>query len=142
MTATLTEARDEILSTFKAAWDADSNSQNIVVFYDDTRKDLSSETSWVRISVQHNIGYQATLTSASMNQRWRRKGIVFVQVFTPLGDGMKTNDVLSSIVRNAFEGKTTSKDIIFRNVSIREIGESEKWFQTNVVAEFEYDEIK
>lgn len=51
--------------------------------------------------------------------------------------------ILAQCVSDAFEGIRTRNDIWFRNVRIREIGSSRKvWFQTNVLADFEYTEVK
>jgi hypothetical protein len=66
-----------------------------------------------------------------------------VQIFTFYGKGGSLSDDLATIAKNAFEGVTTSPGrVIFRDVRSQEIGQEGQWFQTNVLADFEYDEIR
>lgn len=145
MTATRTQARDEILTQFKTVWDAGPESTGVLVRYPDAPSDPpSTQVPWVRMTVQHNpTGGQVTLRGAIGERRFRRFGIVTVQVFTIFGEGMVLADRLSEIVQGAFEGVRTSPGgVIFRAVNAVEIGKSKEWFQTNVLAQFEYDEVK
>lgn len=146
MTATLSQARDEIYGVFKAAWDADVTSAPIQVIYPDDPADDEPEapTPWVRCSVRHNPVQQGKVTVGSPDgtNRYTRDGAVFIELYTPLGDGLTLSDTLASIARRAFEGvSTTPGDVIFRTVSVNEVGREGGWFQTNVTALFEYDEI-
>jgi len=149
MTATILTARDDIIGLFRTAWLADATSAGVALLYWDvpasvpTAKDADGNMlPWARITVRHLTGEQATLSNESGVRRWRRTGIVTVQVFTAFGTGLSTNDELSMIAARAFEGASTSSGVWFRNVSVQEIGQDEAWFQTNVVAEFEYDEVR
>lgn len=141
MTLTLAQARDEILTKFQAAWLADAASQNLLVVYDDVKKDIDTATSWARVTIRHNTGFQATLSDANNAMRYRNLGLLFVQIFTPLGDGQKLSDQLAGIVKAAFQRGQTPGGCWFRNVRVNEIGPSGAWYQLNVVAEFEYDEV-
>lgn len=142
MSLTISEARDEILTFFKTAWDAGGSSNGLPVIYDDTKQDVPSDASaWARVSVRHTAFNQATLQGET-TKRWERTGFVFVQLFTKYGNGLSLSDPLSIICLNAFEGKKTSNGVWFRNVRSNEIGQSGDWHQTNVIAEFIYDEIK
>jgi len=143
MTATLDQARDEVLTVFKTAWELDATSQNIPVLYWDVADDIPDSGAWVRISMRHLGGRQATLRGATGERRYRYTGIVTVQVFTPFSEGMVLNDALATIAKNAFEGVTTDPGrVILRNVRINEIGPDGQWFNTNVLADFEYDEVR
>ena len=149
MTATITEARDQILDLFKTAWDAGGASSGLTVLYEggptaDKPKDTS--VSWARVAVRHNPVQPGKVTlgrAPDGKSRRTRTGNVFVQLFTPMGEGLQLADSLAIISQSAFEGKTTSPgNVIFRTVSVNEVGEEEGgWFQTNVTAQFEYDEI-
>lgn len=92
--------------------------------------------------MRHNVMDQQTLGSVG-NRRFRRFGIITVQIFT-LGDqGLSTADVFAKVALDAFEGNSTAPtEIHFRNSRINEVGEDGPWFQTNVIVDFDYDEIK
>ena len=142
MSATPKQARDEILAKFHATWDADELSANVPVLYSDVAQDVPASGSWVRVTVRHTQGDQATLSNGIGERRFRHEGSVFVQIFTPFNDGMEDSDDLAMIAKQAFEGEVTSPGrVIFRRVRINEVGQSGQWFQTNVLAGFEYDHI-
>lgn len=148
MSLTITEARDEILALLKAAWDAGSPSQGLTLMYPDVKISKPEAASngeapaWARAQVQHASGSQATLANHEGQSRFRRSGIVTVQIFTPFGTGLVLADQLATIVKNAFEGVQTPSGVIFRDVTPNEIGEDGPWFNVNVLAQFEYDEIR
>lgn len=144
MTATLTQARDEILSQFRTVWLADPATLGIQVLYDGVADDPPDPpTPFVRVSVRHNPSQpgQVTLANGVGQRRFRRTGFVFVQLFGPLGDGLVLCDTMATVARRAFEGVATPRDVLFRAVSVNEVGRSGGWEQVNVSAEFEYDEI-
>jgi hypothetical protein len=132
----ITTARDEILSLFKTAWDNSPITNGLPLVFDDSKKEIADDC-FARITIQHNTGFQASFGAT----RFTRLGIVFVQIFTPLGNGLKLSDEISELVLSAFEGKSTTSGVWFRNCRLNEIGETDKWFQTNVVCEFEYDKV-
>lgn len=145
MTATRTQARDEILDQFKTVWDADPESTGVLVRYPDKPSDPpSTQVPWARVTVQHNpTGGQVTLSGATGSRRFRRFGLVTIQIFTIFGEGLVKADELARVAQGAFEGVRTSPGgVIFRAVNAVEIGKSKEWFQTNVLAQFEYDEVK
>lgn len=133
-----TQARDEILAKFKEAWDP----TGVPVLYSDRAQDVPDDGSWARVTVRHQAGEQATLSDGIGRRRFRHTGTVFVQIFTPFDDGMVESDELATIAKDAFEGEVTPGRVIFRRVRINEIGQDGQWFQTNVLAEFEYDLIR
>ena len=143
MTATLTQARDEIHAAFKAAWEASVSYP--VLYRDISNKDSKIPESgpWARLTVRHTVGGAAAIGGPSGSRRFRHYGIVTVQIFTEFGEGQRIADELTTIAKNAFEGEVTSPGrVIFRDVRINEVGQDEQWFQTNVLAKFEYDEVR
>lgn len=140
MTATFDTANNEILDTFKAAWDTTGH----VALYENVKGDKPSGNSdpWARVTVRHSFGEQATLANAGGQRRWNREGIITVQVFIPLGEGLSEGYALAKIVADAFEGAATPSAVWFRNVRVNEVGPDGEWFQINVLADFTYDEIK
>lgn len=143
MTATITQARNEIMATFKAAWEADAASQLLPVLYDDVAQKIPDAGAWVRITARYTASAQSTLSGETGARRWRRYGVVFVQIFTPTGEGLTLNEELVMIAMRAFEGVTTTPGrVTFRNVRPNEVGQEGAWFQTNVLADFEHDEVR
>lgn len=143
MTATLGQARDEICAVFRTAWIAGPPSSTLPVLYPDVSQEIPASSAWARVTVAHNVGGQATLANESGQRRFRHVGIVTVQIFTPTGDGQVLSDQLITIVKDAFEGVTTTPGrVIFRRTRVNEVGQEGQWFQVNVLADFEYDEVK
>lgn len=143
--STIAVARDEILKHFTNAWNAQTPPIPLL-FYTDKHQDPPDDASYARIKVIHNIFDQVTvggkIASGGGGQRFRRFGIVTVQVFTISGGGQVASDVLGEVALAAFEGQSTGSDRIeFRNARINEIGQDGPWFQVNVIAEFNYDKV-
>lgn len=139
--ASITTARDAILTLFKTAWDAQSPPVPAVEYTDNfpTDKDGSDEWAWIR--VQHGPAKQATMgeTGGRYFTRW---GTVRVQIYTPLGEGRNRADTLAEVAAAAFEGETTASGTVwFRDVRIQEGGADPPWALTNVLADFEYDRV-
>jgi hypothetical protein len=143
MTATIDQARDEILGTFRTAWLADSVSQSVPVLYSDVSQEPPDTGAWARVTINHTTSRQATLSNETGARRFRRVGFVTVQIFTPTGGGLTLSDGLTTIAVRAFEGVTTTPGrVLFRNVRPIEVGQDGNWFNMNVVADFEYDEVR
>lgn len=146
---TFTEARDEILGLLKTAWDAGTpalNSGQVVrMEWPGVVQPTAppADAPYARPAIRHGRGAQRTLGTVG-NRRFTRIGLVTVQVFAPIsrGGGLSLAESLGIIARDAFEGVGTASGIWFRNVRIQEIGADDIWQQFNVIAEFEYDEIK
>lgn len=142
MGLTLAEARDEINGALKAAVDAYNATvtPDIPVFWDDVDKaEQDAKGAHLRAFVKHNEGDQLTLGGVG-SRRFMRAGVVIVQVMAPFGDGFTQADTLATVARNAFEGVSTPNGVWFRRVSVKEIGKTGGYSQTNVTANFEYTE--
>ena len=139
---TFTEARDEIHTLFKTAWDAGVETAGQTVLYADSKTQVpktddadNNPDLWAKITVQHSGGGNAAIG----NTFFDRFGVVTVQVFTALGTGLSIGDNVYKIVADAYEGKTTPGGVWFRNVSVNEVGPEGEWYQTNITADFEYN---
>lgn len=151
------EARNEIYTRFQTAWLADADSADVPVIYENKKATVptSPETgepvdapTWARVSLRHNPdisgGTQASAgadSTGSGTRVYERQGIVFVQIFETRGKGLRSSDDLATIAQKAFQGKETPSGIWFRHVRAIEIGEAGDWYQTNVLAEFVYQEV-
>jgi len=149
MPATFDTARDEILGAFTVKWNADTPAVNggliPEIFYEGIGEegDKPHDAAWARIQIRHNLGEQQALGPSTDRRRFTKLGIVTVQIFAPLekGLGLSLAEELAKVAKAAFEGKSTTSAVWFRNVSINEIGVDSAWYNMNVVAEFRYDEF-
>jgi len=138
--ATITEARDDILSVFKTAWDA--NTTAIVGSVPEVRYQTVEETAlppstgyWAWVAVEHVEGGHAAIGT----QLFEHEGIFSVQLYSPLTtQGIENLDALVEVVLAAFEGKQSTNGVWFRNARVNEVGPSRAWFQTNILIDFVY----
>lgn len=138
------DARDAIASHFTDAWNAQAAPVPELRYQDKYYTGLPAGTAtWARLTIIHNLGQQVTLGAVG-NRRFRRFGIVTVQIFTPAGDGLTRADAMVKIAMDALEGATTDggDTVDFRRARFNEVGEDGPWHQTNVTAEFEYDAVR
>ena len=141
--ATQTQARDEILTAFRTAWELGSPSAGLPLLFDDVADKPPDSGAWARAVVRHATGGASSLSGETGLRIFTHRGTVTVQVFTPRENGLVLNDQLTRIAKNSFEGVTTSPGrVMFRNARVNEVGPSGQWFQTNVFADFEYDEVR
>lgn len=95
---------------------------------------------WVRAVVRERVSRQLSL-GITTNRRFNRKAALVCQVFTPINTGSLASNVLVDSLREFFEGVTVS-GLMFHNVEARNEGNDGKWYQVNVMAHFEFDEVK
>ena len=142
----MAQAKDEIAGAFRDAWLADPLSAELPVLYLDVADGAPTSGAWARLTVRHSLVGQATLAGDSGTRHYRDTGFVIVQLFAERHDpaGAETTlDALVTIAKNAFRGLTTSPGrVAFHRVRVNEVGVSGVWLQTNVLADFEYDEVR
>lgn len=141
---TSAEARDDLYKLVTDAWGVTGP-----INYEDQPTNESTNpfppktiVPWLRLQMHHTTGFQATLANGTGVRRFRRTGVYMIQVFSPLGSSLLDPQNHSKIVNDALEGVATPHDVLIRNVRITEVGSDGHWFQTNVIADFEYDEVK
>lgn len=97
------------------------------------------DVTWVRFVMTNNIGTQAS--TGGLTNRFRRRGIVAIQVFAPEGDAgrdaaAKADTAADIFLANNLDG------ITFQNINAKQIGsDGSGWYQWNVTAEYYYDRI-
>jgi len=143
MSLTRKQAIDEICTVFKTAWDTTGHGarvkyQNV----GETSTPPSGQDPWARVVIRHSTSGQVSLAGAVGTRRFSRTGLITVQIMEVVGQGLSAATDLPKIVQDAFEGVSTPGGVWFRDVAINEVGPDGDFFQTNVVAYFEYDEIK
>lgn len=143
MSLTRRQAITEILTLFKTAWEATESGD--LVKYDNVANDNvppTTQVSWARVKTRHTTAQQASLSGALGTRRFERHGILTIQIFEPTGKGLSGATDLPKIIQDAYEGEETANGVWFRDVVLNEIGPDGDFFQTNIVASFEYDQIK
>lgn len=135
MSLTFTEARDEILAICHVAWIAQASPPDL--YYWDIPHDPPTDTAWSRITVRYSLGRNKAIG----NRIFLRGGTVTWQIFTIFGDGLSSADAFSKVAADSMQGKSTPGGVWFRNVRMREIGQDGDYFQVQVLADFEYDEV-
>ncbi len=140
MSLSFTDARDEILTLFKTAWDASAFTAAPVLYWDvasdDDLPDPRTTELWSRITVRHEAGRNDSIG----NSIFQREGTVTIQIFTRIGEGLANADLASKVAVDAYQGQSTPGGCWFRNVRMNEIGSDGAWFQVNILADFEYVE--
>lgn len=143
-------AYDEIFGLFKTTWDADTPAVTggavPQVFYQGVGEigPPPPDEPWARISILHNVSDQAALLGddVSGRRRYTNLGIITVEVYTPIGQGLVLIRQLAPIARKAFQGKHSSPgNIWFRRARINEAGVDGPWNRMTVIVDFEYDEF-
>ena len=96
---------------------------------------------WARHTVQWLDGGQATL-GVKGGRRFERAGLVTVQLFAPAGKrGLTEAGALAKAARDAYEGEALG-GVRLSDVKRVDVGLDGPWYQVNVVAAFEYDEVR
>lgn len=91
---------------------------------------------WVRLTILDSAGRQV----ATAPPRFRRSGVVVVQVFVPDGTGDAAAREIADEVARVFQGSTID-GVRFGASSIEHVGPDGGWFQLNVQQVFEYEVV-
>jgi Bacteriophage related domain of unknown function len=139
MTATYTQARDEILTLVNTIWEP----TGFPMFWENIAGTIpTTNIPWARTTIQHFFAEQATLANFDGTSRFNRRGLLTTQIFVPSGEGLSRAYTLAILLIDALEGASTSRGVWFRNTRLNEIGAEGNWSQINVLSDFSYDEIK
>ena len=143
MSITLNEARDEMFGILQAMWIAPTFDPANLRWSDVAGDTPSLPVLWARGTIRHATGGQASL-SGPVNGcvKFERKGTLFVQVFSPVGNGLTAAYDAAQLVANAYEKPPGGLTVWFRNVRINEIGTRGDFEQINVLADFIYDDAR
>lgn len=132
----LQTARETIYQTFATDWGVTSQ-----FTFANENFEPPANAPWVRLAVLHQTGNQETLGDVGF-RRFRREGIISIQVFMPLNDGLRDIDALVQMARQVFEGRTLTGPIWCTDANVSEAGPSDGWYQFNVDIDFAYEETK
>ena len=130
------EARNAIVSRYLTEF----NGQFPIAI--DNREFEAPETpeKWTRIAVRFSSGNQSSLGQDG-NRKFEKRGLVFIQVFTPSGEGTDNNDSLAKLILDLMDGERLDNLWLF-NGRINTIGNDGAYFQQNIILDFTFEEIR
>jgi len=132
---TFDEARDAMLAAFKAAWDP-----RVALYADVPGEPPTDSVVWARVKVLHAVGRQGSLTGGLGTVKYERQGILWIQVFSPVGDGNKAGYDAAQCLVNAYQAARGS--IWYRNIRMDEMGTDGAFERFDVKADFEYTDVR
>jgi hypothetical protein len=153
MSLTYLEACDEMKRLFWERWQALSpgvagSADPVLVQWPGEPIGPPKKTQpFARFAIRHT-GSRQTTFGPTGQRRFTRVGFVVVQCFGPVADagipngGLSLAENLAIIARDAYEGVGTGDGLWFRNVRVAEITSDKSYYQQQLRAEFQYDEMK
>lgn len=126
------EARDAMLKIFNDAW----GDRHAV--WTDLPSDIPSEGVWARPTLRHESGAQSSLGDSVGTILYDNGGTLFIQVFTPMGQGSGINYDLCQILVSAY--RKAKGEEWYRNARMQEIGPDGAFLQHNVLVDFTYSD--
>jgi len=135
----------EVYAGFKTAWDTYTPSITggtvPPVRYDGERsitRPLPAVT-WVEARSRLDDASQISLANDTGIRLFKRSGKVELSIRVPTTQTFGA--LLVDVAKQSFQGQVTPGGVRFRNVRAIEVGLDGPWFQWDVVADFEYDEL-
>lgn len=133
---TFDEARDAMLAVFRSAWTAPR-----VAVYTDVPGDVpAGNVVWARPVIRTATGRQGSLTGGLGTVRWERRGVLWIQVFAPVGDGGTAGYAAAQDLVNAYQSERGS--VWYRNIRMNEMGADGAFERFDVKADFEYGDVR
>ena len=132
---TPTEARNAIMIRFLTEF-----SGQFPIALDNKKLEKPDNEKWTRLNIQFNDGNQDSLGKTG-NRKYVKRGLIFVQVFTPINTGTNENDDLCKECQDLFDGVRIN-DLWMYGGKINTIGSDGEFYQQHVVVEFEFENIR
>ena len=127
-----------IRSRFNTQWS--TLRPTVPLYFDNAGDDVTppQNSAWVRLTILPGASSQVEMGNL---RRWRRIGVIVVQIFVPAASGTGLAAELGDTVRDIFEGVTIS-GVIFRATSLNRVGLDGAWLQYNASTSFQADELR
>lgn len=112
---------------------------------DGEKYDPKTTDTWVRLTVKFNAGGITTLGGEGVSRRRDRIGIAYVNVFTPMQQGVFPNDEMCEQLVQAFEGQWADPCINYgqpTGVRIETEGRDDEWYLQTVVVPFTAEVVR
>lgn len=110
------------------------------IYLPDQNADPQEGLPWVRFNILHGDGRQVSMGDPS-NNRFERRGVITIQIFTPQGDNSVSATTLADEILKLYEGVDIN-GILYFDAYAREVGNDGRgWYQINVLTSFKYENI-
>jgi hypothetical protein len=130
---TTDEARDIMLGLIQEV----ATAQEVpLTFTDVPAKVPSANTVWGRVVLRHGTGGQGSLTGGLGVTLYDAGGVLWLQLFAPIGDGSTAGYQKSQYFLNAL--RTYRGSVWFRNMRVMERGKEGAFERIDVISDFEY----
>lgn len=103
---------------------------------------------WVRFSMRGVLSRASAFVLSDdpvpSQMEFETNGLAFVQVFAPMieVDGFAQGLLLAELAQAIFRRTETPSGVVFNNVRINELADDTKAWRWNVIAEYEFNEVK
>jgi len=134
---TINQARRAVYDEFN---DNYSPPYTPTVIFGNEAEDTEGLNEWLLLKLMNTDSEQHTLGKVG-NRRYRRRGLVFIRIYTIVDDGLRRFDELARAARDIYEGKTVS-GVWFTDGIIREIGPIDDKYVGTVSINCSWDETK
>ena len=134
------QALDEIFELLQIAWNANEDSEDVPLLYEDTCQERPTSGAYA-LAGFYTVDVPRVTLSPHAQKRYTTVGIVTVQIRCPRGDGKTLAGQLAAVARDAFRGKRTANGVVFSRVRIKDAGIDGTYTLTNVIADFEFDSV-
>ena len=145
MITNLSQADVEMAELFRIPWEVVAN--RVCEWPNHKEQEHQEDAIWARWTLDYAAGRQATF-GATGQRKFSKSGLIYINVYTPLGGGLIQARDAAQIAIFAYEGQRTPSDVWFRNVRIdseghgRGSGGNKSWWTTVVIAEFIYEHLR
>lgn len=145
MITNLSDADKEMAELFRQAWEVTAG--YVCDWPNAKSADHEEDEIWARWALDYAVGNQTTMAGTGY-RKFMKEGLIYIDVFTPLGGGLAQARDAAQIAIFAYEGNRTPSDVWFRDVRIESeghgqgSGRNKSWWTTQVVARFTYEHLR
>jgi hypothetical protein len=137
MSLTYEQAIDDIQAIIDTAWSTTGHP----LFYEGVKGERpTTQVPWASLFIRHLLGRQDTLGGATSS--YLREGNISMEIYVPLGKGLRLGYQLAKVIADAFEGVASPGGVWFRNTRINEGGKEGSYEVIFVLIDFQYYEEK
>ena len=102
---------------------------------------------WARISTQLATTRQSAHVMDQVDGspvEFDTRGVVFVQIFAPMKEptSYAKGELLAEVAQRMFMASETAQGVWFRNPRINELPHDGTWYRWNVIADFQFNQVK
>lgn len=145
MISNMAQADKEMADLFRKKWET----ENSLICDWPNRKvaEHGQDDTWARWSLDYAFSEQSSFGPKG-HRKVYKEGIIYINVFTPLGAGLSNARKFAQIAVDAYELQRTPNDVWFRSVQIasegrgRGSGRDKSWWTTLVTARFQYEYLR